>query len=206
MALISGLLSCLPLAGAVLAMAATPAVAAAEETAVEKAVFAGGCFWCMEAEFAQTAGVVKVVSGYTGGDAATATYEQVGTGRTGHVEAVEVTFDPARVGYDRLLDIFWSNIDPTDAGGQFCDRGSQYAAGIFYATGAQQQAAEKSLKQAEEKLGRKVAAFLRPAMPFYAAEDDHQEFYKKNPVRYQSYKSGCGRAETLEDVWGEQKE
>lgn len=179
-------------------------VARAAET--ERAVFAGGCFWCMESEFDSEKGVISVTSGYTGGSAETATYKQVSTGSTGHVEAVEVVFDPAVVSYERLLKIYWRNVDPLDAEGQFCDKGSQYAAGIFYFGDAQKAAAEQSAAEAEKKLGQKVATFLRPAVAFYAAEDYHQEYYNKNSVAYKTYRYGCGRDRKLQWIWGDQKE
>ncbi|MFN7114821.1 MAG: peptide-methionine (S)-S-oxide reductase MsrA [Alphaproteobacteria bacterium] len=173
------------------------------EAAVEaRAVFAGGCFWCMESEFDSQKGVLKVTSGYMGGSAETATYKQVSTGRTGHVEVVEVVYDPAQVGYDTLLEIFWRNVDPFDAEGQFCDKGSQYAAGIFYIGDAQKTAAEVSIAATGKKLGAEVATFLRPAEAFYAAEDYHQEYYKKNVLAYKAYRKGCGRDRRLEKIWG----
>ncbi|HRJ66871.1 MAG TPA: peptide-methionine (S)-S-oxide reductase MsrA [Alphaproteobacteria bacterium] len=171
-----------------------------------RAVFAGGCFWCMESEFDSQAGVISVTSGYMGGSAETATYKQVSTGRTGHLEVVEVVFDPAQVNYETLLNIFWSNVDPFDAEGQFCDKGSQYAAGIFYHGDGQKEAAEASLAAAEKKLGKKVATFIRAAMPFYAAEEYHQEYYKKNAFSYKTYRIGCGRDRRLDAVWGDTKE
>jgi peptide-methionine (S)-S-oxide reductase len=170
--------------------------------ATETAVFAGGCFWCIHAEYEQTDGVVKVLSGYTGGRTQNPTYEQISTGTTGHIEAVEVVFDPAKVTYEKLLDIFWGNIDPTDADGQFCDKGSQYRAGIFYTSDAQKAAAEHSLKTVDEKLETPVAAFIRPAVKFWPAEEYHQSYYKKNQLRYNLYKQSCGRTETLEEIWG----
>ncbi len=185
-----------------LLMTGQPARAA--ETA--RAVFAGGCFWCMESEFDSEKGVISVTSGYTGGSAETATYKQVSTGTTNHVEAVEVVFDPAIVSYERLLTIYWRNVDPFDAEGQFCDKGSQYAAGIFYAGDAQKAAAEQSVAETEKKLGQKVATFLRPAMAFYAAEDYHQEYYKKNSIAYKTYRYGCGRDRKLRRIWGDQKQ
>lgn len=190
------------------AAATLPAQAeeAAGLPAPSRAVFAGGCFWCMESEFESQEGVYNVTSGYTGGSAETATYKQVSTGRTGHIEAVEVFFDPARVGYDTLLEIFWRNVDPFDAAGQFCDKGSQYAAGIFYQGSAQKAAAEASLAAAEKKLGTQVATFIRPVMAFYAAEDAHQDYYKKNPEAYKRYRLGCGRDRRLEKIWGVQEE
>lgn len=167
------------------------------------AVFAGGCFWCMHAEFEGTDGVSKVTSGYTGGTVKNPTYEQVSSGETGHVEAIEVQFDPAKISYEKLLDIFWSNVDPFDPSGQFCDKGSQYAAGIFTLDGEQEKLAAASKEKVEKKYGKKVASFIKPAAEFYAAEDYHQSYYKKNPVRYGMYKAGCGRKAQLEKLHGE---
>lgn len=175
----------------------------AETPKTETAVFAGGCFWCMHAEYEKLPGVSRVLSGYTGGEVANPAYDQVSSGTTGHVEAVEIVFDPLKTNYAKLLDIFWSNIDPTDPDGQFCDQGSQYAAGIFYLSEAQKAEAEKSIADVEKKLNIKVAAFLKPAKPFYAAEEYHQSYYKKNEIRYKMYKMGCGRDQTLKKVWGE---
>ena len=167
----------------------------------QTAIFAGGCFWCMHASFEQLPGVVKVVSGYTGGDVTNPTYEQVSTGETGHVEAIEVQFDPQKVSYDALLEKFWENVDPTDPTGQFCDKGSQYLAGIFYTNTDQKERAEKSIAAVETKLKMKISTFLRPAKTFYAAEEYHQSYYNKNKLRYEMYKTGCGRAKTLKRVW-----
>lgn len=157
----------------------------------ETALFAGGCFWCMEAEFQEVKGVSGVVSGYTGGERANPTYEEVSTGTTGHVEAVQVTYDPAQISYERLLDIFWGNVDPTDEKGQFCDKGSQYSAGIFYHTEKEHALAEQSKKQVEAKIRKPVAAFVREAKAFYPAEAYHQDYYKTHAAAYQSYKKGC---------------
>ncbi len=168
----------------------------------QKAIFAGGCFWCMHAEFEGHKGVTKVVSGYTGGTVQHPTYEQVSSGTTGHVEAIEVMFDPRIVTYEQLLEIFWSNVDPTDKDGQFCDKGSQYHAGIFYFDAAQKAAAEASAQKMEKRLGQKLATFIRPAQTFYEAEDYHQSYYKKNALRYKLYKSGCGRDEKLKEFQG----
>lgn len=178
---------------------------AADEKAaqLETAVFAGGCFWCMEAEFDQKAGVAHVLSGYMGGAAEDATYDRVSSGDTGHIEVVQVQFDPAVVSYDDLLDVFWQNVDPTDAEGQFCDKGSQYIAGIFYFNEAQKEAAQKSIATVEGKLGRRVATFLREALIFYRAEEAHQKYYKKNALSYSLYKKGCGRTKRLEEIWEE---
>jgi peptide-methionine (S)-S-oxide reductase len=171
------------------------------QTRAETAIFAGGCFWCMHAEFEGEAGVTKVVSGYTGGTVDNPTYQQVSSGQTGHVEAIEVEFDPGKISYEKLLDIFWSNIDPTDPNGQFCDKGSQYRAGIFYTTEAQKSAAAASIPVIEKKLEQKVATFLRPAAKFYAAEDYHQSYYRKNAIQYKLYAAGCGRSRKLEQLY-----
>lgn len=166
----------------------------------DKAIFAGGCFWCMHAAFEQLDGVSKVVSGYTGGHVANPTYEQVSTGTTGHVEAIEVTYDPDQVTFTKLLEWFWDNVDPTDPEGQFCDKGNQYLAGIFYTTDAQKTQAEHSTEAKRAKFGADFAVFVRPAEPFYAAEDYHQSYYKKNALRYKLYKMGCGRDQRLEQI------
>jgi peptide-methionine (S)-S-oxide reductase len=167
----------------------------------ETAIFAGGCFWCMHAAFESLDGVLQVQSGYTGGHVDNPTYEQVSSGTSGHVEAIKVVFNPQKVAYTKLLEWFWDNVDPTDAQGQFCDKGTQYAAGIFYASDAQKTLAEQSQQVIEKKLGQPVATFLRPAQTFYEAEDYHQSFYKKNAQRYQQYEAGCGRKEKLKQVW-----
>jgi len=171
----------------------------------EIATFAGGCFWCMHGEFAGIDGVTKVVSGYTGGTTRNPTYEQVSAGNTGHIEAIEVTFNPAKVSYENLLDIFWENVDPLDANGQFCDKGSQYLAGVFYHNETQKSLAETSKKRVEDKLKEPVATLLRPAVTFYPAEDYHQDYYIKSKMRYTMYRMGCGRDERLEQLWGTKK-
>ena len=186
-------------------LAASGLVVSAQKAAETKvATFAGGCFWCMEAPFDRTDGVVSAISGYIGGKTVKPTYEQVSSGTTGHTEAVQVTYDPAKVSYEKLLDIFWRNIDPTDAGGQFCDRGSQYRSGVFYHDEAQKQAALDS-KAAIDKSGqlkKPVVSEITAAGPFTAAEDYHQKFYKKNPGHYYRYRTGCGRDARLEALWG----
>jgi peptide-methionine (S)-S-oxide reductase len=174
---------------------------AQEDTVVGKATFAGGCFWCMEPQFEDMEGVQSVVVGYTGGTVKNPTYQQVSAGNTGHLEAIEVTYDPELVSYDTLLDVFWANIDPLDAEGQFCDKGSQYRAAIFYHGEAQHEQASASRNRVAEKLGAEVATLIEPAQEFYAAEDYHQEFYIKNSNRYKSYKKGCGRDERLKEIW-----
>jgi peptide-methionine (S)-S-oxide reductase len=193
------LLTLLLLAGAA-ARAAAPAGAAKPGRAV--ATFAMGCFWCAEDAFEGKAGVISVTSGYTGGKEKNPTYEQVSAHATGHLEAIEVAYDPAKVTYEKLLDVFWHNVDPLDARGQFCDKGSQYRSAIFVHDAAQRQAAEASKQQVEKKLGT-VATLILPAGPFYAAEDYHQDFAEKNPLRYKFYSTGCGRASRLSQVWGE---
>lgn len=167
----------------------------AQVRAEEKsAIFAGGCFWCMESEFESAKGVSDVTSGYAGGDGPAPTYEEVSRGDSGFIEAVSVTYDPAVIPYESLLDIFWSNVDPFDEKGQFCDKGAQYVAAIFTGDDRERALAEKSLKKVEEKYGLgEVATRILPRSSFYAAEDHHQDYYKKNAVRYNLYKSGCGR-------------
>ncbi|MGY4105096.1 peptide-methionine (S)-S-oxide reductase MsrA [Ignavigranum ruoffiae] len=161
----------------------------------EKAIFAGGCFWCMVHPFDQWDGVISVVSGYTGGHTENPTYRQVCSGETGHTEAVEITYDPSKISYEKLLEIYWQVSDPTDAGGQFVDRGDSYRPVIFYTTPEQKQLAEAS-KKALSQSGRydqPIITPIEPAGPFYPAEDYHQDFYKKDPVHYQRYRSGSGR-------------
>ena len=169
--------------------------------ATKMATFAGGCFWCMHGEFASIPGVVNVVSGYTGGTTKNPTYEQVSAGDTGHVEAIEVTYDPAKVSYDSLLHVFWKNIDPLDEYGQFCDKGSQYRAGIFTHDAEQMTAAEKSRETVKRMFKEPVSTVIQPASTFYPAEDYHQEYYIKNKDRYKRYRNGCGRDDRLKTVW-----
>ncbi len=179
---------------------APPQAPAASATAT--AVFAGGCFWCMEAPFDALDGVVSTTSGYTGGRVPNPTYEEVSAGNTGHLEAVEVVYDPARIGFEQLLSVFWRNVDPLDDGGQFCDRGSPYASAIFVSDTEQRRLAEASAEEIRERLGQPLATPIRDAAPFYAAEDYHQDYYRKNPLRYRYYRSGCGRDARLEELWG----
>ena len=169
------------------------------------ATFAGGCFWCEETAFEGLPGVISVTSGYTGGQKKNPTYEEVSSGSTGHAESVQVLFDPAKISYAKLLEIFWHNVDPLDPGGQFCDRGTQYRSAIFYADEGQRREAEAS-KHALEKEARfqgRIATQLVPASTFYPAEEYHQQFYRKNPVRYKQYRQGCGRDARLKQLWGE---
>lgn len=177
----------------------------AEQKKLEVATFAGGCFWCMEPPFENLApGVTDVVSGYTGGRTRNPTYEEVSTGSTGHIEAVRVTYDPARVSYEKLLEAFWRNIDPTDEHGQFADKGTQYHTAIFYHDEAQRKAAEESKKAlaALKKFDRPIVTRILPASDFYPAEDYHQDYHKKNPLHYNRYKTGSGRAGFLKRMWG----
>lgn len=170
----------------------------------EKATFAGGCFWCMVKPFDTLPGIEEVVSGYTGGDLPNPTYEQVCSNATGHVEAVQITFQPDIFPYEKLLEVFWTQIDPTDDGGQFFDRGSSYKTAIFYHSEEQRLAAEKS-KQELNNSGRfqkPVATQIIEAKPFYLAEDYHQEYYKKNPAHYNRYSVGSGRVGFIEKNWG----
>jgi peptide-methionine (S)-S-oxide reductase len=177
---------------------------AAESRQPAKAVFAGGCFWCMEEAFEGVGGVISVTSGYTGGRVANPTYEQVSAGLTGHAESVEVTFDPAKVSYNQLLKVFWRNIDPTTPDQQFCDHGSQYRSAIFYHDEEQKRLAEESKLAVErfKPFKAPIVTQIVPASAFYVAEEYHQDFYKKNPIRYKFYKHNCGRAQRLEELWG----
>lgn len=171
--------------------------------AAAEAVFAGGCFWCTEADFEKVDGVVEVVSGYTGGTMIDPTYEQVSSGGSGHLEAVKVIYDPTRVDYARLLQVFWRHVDPTDAGGQFVDRGLQYRSAVFYADEAQRQAAQASKEAlaADRRFDRPIVTEVLPLGPFYPAETYHQDYYKKNPLRYRYYRAGSGRDQFLEKAW-----
>ena len=169
-----------------------------------KAIFAGGCFWCMEEVYEKVEGVIAVTSGYTGGNVVKPTYEQVSAGGTGHAESVEVIYDAARVSYEHLLEVFWKNIDPTVMDAQFCDHGSQYRSAIFYLDEDQKRLAEASKEKVQE-----TKSFVGPlhteitqAGAFYPAEDYHQDFYRKNPTQYKFYKWSCGRAKRLEQLWG----
>jgi peptide-methionine (S)-S-oxide reductase len=166
------------------------------------AIFAGGCFWCMEPPFEKLKGVVSVVSGYTGGVTKNPTYEEVSDGGTGHYEAVLVTYDPRQVSYATLLDVFWHNIDPLDGSGQFCDKGGQYRAAIFYRNPAERQLAEQTKQKIAQTKRWNIVTQILPATPFYLAEGYHQDYAKKNPVRYKFYRFNCGRDHRLEQLWG----
>ena len=171
---------------------------------LQTATFAGGCFWCMVHPFEVIDGVISTISGYTGGSVANPTYEQVSAGGTGHKESVEVVFDPKKVSYQTLLDVYWRNIDPFDDKGQFCDKGNQYRSAIFVANDEQKALAEASKRKLEERFGRAIATDILPAGPFYRAEEYHQDYYKKNPLRYRFYRFSCGRDARLKQVWGDE--
>jgi len=169
---------------------------------VRTAIFAGGCFWCMEPPYDKVNGVLETTSGYSGGHVKNPTYDQVSAGGTGHAEVVQVKYDANKVSYSDLLNIFWHNVDPFDAGGQFCDRGDQYRAEIFYSNDKEKQLAEESKKKIETELGKKVVTQIKPAATFYPAEAYHQDYYQRNPLRYKYYRYRCGRDQRLEEVWG----
>jgi peptide-methionine (S)-S-oxide reductase len=166
------------------------------------ATFAAGCFWCVEADFDKLPGVLKTTSGFTGGTRKNPSYEQVSAGGTGHAEAVQIQYDPARVTYEQLLDFFWHHVDPFSGDGQFCDRGDQYRPAIFSQDAEQQRAAEASKLKIEALFKRKVAVQIVPATTFYAAEEYHQDYYKKDPTQYRAYRTGCGRDRRLAQLWG----
>jgi peptide-methionine (S)-S-oxide reductase len=168
------------------------------------AIFAGGCFWCMQGPFDELPGVLSTKVGYTGGTKDNPSYEETSSGSTGHREAVEVTFDPQKITYKKLLDVFWKNIDPLDAKGQFCDKGEQYTSAVFYLNEEQKKIFESSKSEIEKDahLKSKIQTVLLPAKKFYSAEDYHQSYYKKNTVRYKYYRLRCGRDNRLKELWG----
>jgi peptide-methionine (S)-S-oxide reductase len=191
--------------GGPLPRAAQTAAAPKADARLARATFAGGCFWCMEPPFDKLDGVVSTTSGYTGGQVPRPSYEDVSMGRTGHTEAVQVVYDPTRVSYEKLLEVFWRNVDPFDGRGQFCDKGSQYRPAIFVHDAEQQRLAEESLRAVQARFADKKEKVVVPvvaAVEFYAAEDYHQDYYQKNPARYRLYRFGCGRDGRLEQVWG----
>jgi methionine-S-sulfoxide reductase len=193
------------LVGLAVGLAASLASPAAPPGERATAIFAGGCFWCEETAFEGLPGVLSVTSGYTGGQKKNPTYEEVSSGGTGHAESVEVVFDPAKTSYEKLLEVFWHNVDPFQKDGQFCDHGTQYRSAIFYRDEAQRKAAEESKRRLEEepRFKGKIVMQIVAASTFYPAEEYHQDFYKKNPVRYHSYREGCGRDARLKEIWGE---
>jgi peptide-methionine (S)-S-oxide reductase len=178
------------------------ALGTAHAQELARATFAGGCFWCMEPPFDSLDGVVSTTSGYTGGRTDNPTYEDVSRGSTGHTEAVEIVYDPRRVTYAQLLEVFWRNIDPLTADRQFCDVGSQYRAGIFVHDESQRRLAEESKRAVAERLKKPVVTEIVAASRFWPAEEYHQDYYKKNPLRYKFYRTGCGRDQRLRAIWG----
>ena len=167
------------------------------------ATFAGGCFWCMEPPFDKIDGVLSTISGYTDGNTPNPTYTQVSAGRTGHTEAVQVIYDPARVSFEKLVEVFWRNIDPTDIDGQFCDRGTQYRPTLFHHDDAQREAAERSLAELKQSkpFQQSITTPIVAASTFYPAEEYHQDYYLKNPLRYRYYRTSCGRDNRLQQLW-----
>ncbi len=184
------------------AVAGTSAAPPVQEGQAE-AIFAGGCFWCMEKPFDVLDGVISTTSGYTGGSEKHPTYQQVSYHKTHHYEAIRVVYDPRKVDYGRLLEVFWHNVDPTDAGGQFCDRGDQYRTGIFTSDEGEIRKAEASKKKVAKEIGKRVTTEVLPKQTFWVAEEYHQDFYKKNPAHYTRYRVGCGRDARLRELWGD---
>lgn len=197
----------LSVAGVLTAMAVAVQPAVASDNDTDYATFAGGCFWCIEADLEKVEGVLSVTSGYTGGKVADPTYKKVSAGKTGHTEAVRVVFNPQVISYEKLLDIFWRNIDPTVSDRQFCDVGNQYRSGVFFHNEAQRMAAEASRTELEKTkpFSDPIVTEISAATAFYPAETSHQDYYKKNPLRYSYYRKGCGRDRRLAELWGEKK-
>ena len=191
----------------------TPVIASNQESTTspvqksETAIFAGGCFWCMEPPFDKLEGVISTTSGYTSGHKKNPTYKEVSAGSTGHTEAIQIKYDPEKITYSELLDVFWKNIDPVAVDRQFCDAGSQYRSGIYYLNEKQQAEAKRSLQQLNKNkpFAGEIATEVLPASTFYPAEDYHQDYYQKNPLRYKYYRFACGRDQRLEQVWGSKK-
>jgi peptide-methionine (S)-S-oxide reductase len=187
---------------ALLVGAAVGAAAQSPPPATAVATFAGGCFWCVEADFDKVDGVISTTSGYIGGMVVNPTYEQVVGGRTGHTEAVEIVYDPAKVTFEQLLEVFWRNHDPLAKDRQFCDRGNQYRPGIFYHNDQQRELALATKLKHQARFSQTIQTEITAATTFYKAEEYHQDYYKKNPVRYQFYRLNCGRDARLEQLWG----
>ena len=191
----------------IIILSAFPIISQAETAKTETAIFAGGCFWCMQGPFDQlkSEGVKSTKVGYTGGEKVNPTYEETSNGKTGHRESIEVTYDPTKIAYTKLLEVFWMNIDPLDNLGQFCDKGEQYTSAVFFTSESQQKDYQASLEKVKKLLKIKgdIVTQILPAKPFYAAEDYHQSYYTKNPVRYKYYRSRCGRDQRLKEVWGQ---
>jgi peptide-methionine (S)-S-oxide reductase len=188
-----------------LMLAAAAGAQPAPPAKTETATFAGGCFWCVEADFDKVEGVMTTTSGYTGGHTVNPTYEEVSHGGTGHAESVEVVFDPAKVSYEKLLDVFWHNIDPLTKNAQFCDHGDQYRTAIFYHDETQHGLAEASKAKVQARFKSPVVTEIVPAGAFYKAEEYHQDYHQKNPIRYKFYRFNCGRDARLEELWGKKE-
>jgi len=187
---------------AVLSLAASPGTMA-QKPKLAKATFAGGCFWCMEPPFDKLEGVISTTSGYTGGTKKDPAYEEVSSGGTGHAEAVQVVWDPSKITYAKLLDVFWHNVDPLTSNAQFCDHGEQYRTAIFVHDPEQKRQAEAARAEVQKRFGdRQVVTEIVAASTFYPAEEYHQDYYEKNPIRYKLYRTSCGRDARLEDLWG----
>ncbi len=190
--------------GLALALALASSLAAAQsEEGLERATFAGGCFWCMEPPYDKIDGVIETISGFSGGHVVDPSYEQVTRGGTGHLEVVQVVYDPEKVGYETLLDVYWRNVDPFDGGGQFCDRGESYRPAIFVQGEEQERLARQSLRDLQARFEQAIEVTIEPFEAFYAAEDYHQNYYDENPIRYKYYRWRCGRDDRLEEVWGD---
>lgn len=189
------------IAAAATALAFVASTTSAQQ--LETVIFAGGCFWCVESDFDRIPGVVRTTSGYTGGSIENPTYKQVSRGGTGHLEAVEIAYDPSQVTFDDLLTAFWHSVDPTDPGGQFCDRGDSYATAVFVNNENERSAAETSKQATARELGQEIATPIRDAGTFYPAEEYHQDYYTKSPTRYRYYRWSCGRNQRVEALWGD---
>jgi len=190
-------------AGLLLALFISLPATAATDTNYKSAIFAGGCFWCMEGPYDELDGVISTTSGYIGGHVKNPGYKQVSSGSTGHTEAIEVVYDPTKVSYEDLLKVFWVNIDPLTADAQFCDHGTQYRSGIFYHNETERAAAQASLNEVQNKFDKPVVTEITMASTFYPAEKYHQDYYQKNPVRYKYYRWSCGRDARLKELWGD---
>jgi peptide-methionine (S)-S-oxide reductase len=191
--------------GAILLLSGGTAYAASQSTGsteTAKATFAGGCFWCMEPPFDKLDGVISTISGYAGGKKKNPTYEEVSAGNTGHAEVVQITYDPKKITYEKLLEVFWRNVDPLTPNRQFCDIGSQYRTAIFYHDETQKRLAEESKKALSKRFKEPIVTEIVAASEFYPAEDYHQDYYTKNPLRYKYYRYSCGRDQRLEALWG----
>lgn len=202
--ILAGLLCGLITAGASLVSAQQQTQEDGDKAVFKTVVFAGGCFWCMESPYERLDGVIDVISGYAGGHVKNPTYEQVSSKTTGHYEVVEVTYNPAVISFDTLLEVFWRNIDPFDETGQFCDEGPQYRTAIFVNDDQELALAQASKEKMEKRFGRTIATEILPVAPFYRAEEYHQNYCRVNPVRYKMYRGACGRDRRLEEVWGDE--